>query len=105
MLFQQLMNKLNTYVLRQAAVPIRLQNPDEEELPDEIETVVLFAVEFIHILDHCKRNLLLLFQEELLRTLAAYQMPAPRYRWRRSKWKRICPVALKEGKILQVSLQ
>ncbi|XP_077973287.1 adenylate kinase 9-like [Styela clava] len=77
MLFQQLVNKLDTYVLRRAAVPMRLQNPDEEELPDEIET------------------------EELLRTLAAYQMPAPRYRWRRSKWGRICPVALKEGSILQ----
>lgn len=38
-IFQQLVTKLETYVLRRAAVPMRLQNPDEEELPDEIETV------------------------------------------------------------------
>uniref|UniRef100_H2ZK25 Uncharacterized protein n=1 Tax=Ciona savignyi TaxID=51511 RepID=H2ZK25_CIOSA len=76
-LFQQLVSKLDSYSIRRPAVPSRLQNPDEEELPDEIET------------------------EELLRTLAAYQHPAPRYRWRRSKWGRLCPVALKEGNILQ----
>ncbi|XP_078492449.1 adenylate kinase 9 [Ciona intestinalis] len=76
-LFQQLVTKLDCYNIHRPAVPSRLQNPDEEELPDEIET------------------------EELLRTLAAYQNPAPRYRWRRSKWGRTCPVALKEGNILQ----
>jgi len=39
-MFQQLVTKLETYSLRPAAVPIRLQSADEEELPDEIETVV-----------------------------------------------------------------
>ncbi|XP_076819346.1 adenylate kinase 9-like isoform X2 [Clavelina lepadiformis] len=76
-LFKHLMKKLDTFSCRRAAVPIRLQSSDEDELPDEIET------------------------EELLRTLASYQITAPRYRWRRSKWGRLCPVALKEGNMLQ----
>ena len=38
-LFEQLINKLDTYSLRRAVVPIRLQSSEEEELPDEIETV------------------------------------------------------------------
>ncbi|VTJ71863.1 Hypothetical predicted protein [Marmota monax] len=40
-----------------------------------------------------------LFMDELFRTLSAYKLIAPRYRWRRSKWGRTCPVALKEGNI------
>lgn len=35
----QLMNKLETYTARRAVVPIRLQSTEEEELPDEIDTV------------------------------------------------------------------
>ncbi|XP_078504661.1 adenylate kinase 9 isoform X3 [Lissotriton helveticus] len=37
--------------------------------------------------------------EELFRTIASIQLVAPRYRWRRSRWARACPVALKEGNI------
>lgn len=40
-----------------------------------------------------------LYQEELLRTVAAYKLMAPRYRWHRSKWGRTCPVSLKDGNI------
>ncbi|XP_007484490.2 adenylate kinase 9 isoform X1 [Monodelphis domestica] len=61
--------------LRRAAVITRLQS-SEEELSDIMEN------------------------EELFRTLASYKLIAPRYRWRRSKWGRACPVALKEGNIL-----
>src|SRR4029434_5713057 len=38
-------------------------------------------------------------QEELLRSLSASRMLAPGMRWRRSRWGRACPVALKEGTI------
>merc|ERR1712183_737614 len=38
--------------------------------------------------------------DELLRTVASYQMAAPAHRWRRSKWSTYCPVALRDGKIL-----
>ncbi|NXC10014.1 KAD9 kinase, partial [Orthonyx spaldingii] len=39
-------------------------------------------------------------QDELFRALASYQLIAPRYRWRRSRWGQVCPVALKEGDIV-----
>jgi len=73
---QQLQSRLNCFVLRPAAVPMRLHDPEEEEIPEEIDT------------------------DELMRSLAPKQMVAPRYRWRRSKWLRNCPVALHEGNIV-----
>jgi len=63
-------------VLRPAACPIRLHDPEEEEIPEEIDT------------------------DELMRSLASKQMVAPRFRWRRSRWLRNCPVALQEGNII-----
>ncbi|XP_077031305.1 adenylate kinase 9 isoform X3 [Agelaius phoeniceus] len=38
--------------------------------------------------------------DELLRALSSYKLIAPRYRWRRSRWGQVCPVALKEGDIV-----
>lgn len=35
--------------------------------------------------------------EDMLRTLAALEMIAPGFRWRRSRWGRLCPVSLLEG--------
>lgn len=70
---QQLIQKLNCFVIRPAAVPIRLHDSEEEEIPEEVET------------------------DELMRSLAPKQMVAPRFRWRRSRWLRYCPVALYDG--------
>ncbi|NXB90870.1 KAD9 kinase, partial [Vidua chalybeata] len=39
-------------------------------------------------------------QDELFRSLSSYKLIAPRYRWRRSRWGQVCPVALKEGDIV-----
>uniref|UniRef100_A0A673XQZ8 Adenylate kinase 9 n=1 Tax=Salmo trutta TaxID=8032 RepID=A0A673XQZ8_SALTR len=39
--------------------------------------------------------------EELLRTMSSSKTVAPGFRWRRSRWCRACPVALKEGKIIK----
>ncbi|NXB65819.1 KAD9 kinase, partial [Struthidea cinerea] len=39
-------------------------------------------------------------QDELFRVLSSYKRIAPRYRWRRSRWGQVCPVALKEGDIV-----
>lgn len=75
-LHKELMSRLACFVLRPAAIPIRLQDGEEEELPDEIDT------------------------DDLLRSLAPKQMVAPRHRWRRSKWGRYCPVSLAEGNLL-----
>uniref|UniRef100_A0A8C4TXD1 Adenylate kinase 9 n=1 Tax=Falco tinnunculus TaxID=100819 RepID=A0A8C4TXD1_FALTI len=38
-------------------------------------------------------------QDELFRALSSYKLIAHRYRWRRSRWGQVCPVALKEGDI------
>ena len=72
------MMKLNTFKLNHALGPLRLQGGEEsEEISDDTET------------------------DDLLRTLAATEMVAPKFRWRRSKWGRACPVSLKEGNIVQ----
>ena len=42
-IFEQLLIKLDTYSVRRAMVPIRLQSNEEEELPDEIDTVFYFG--------------------------------------------------------------
>ena len=74
--------KLNTFKLNHALVPLRLQGGEEgEEISDDTET------------------------DDLLRTLAAAEMVAPKFRWRRSKWGRACPVALREGNIMQGNAQ
>ncbi|KAL9969395.1 hypothetical protein ACROYT_G021608 [Oculina patagonica] len=76
--FKSLMMKLNTFKLNHALVPLRLQGGEEgDEISDDTET------------------------DDLLRTLAATEMVAPKFRWRRSKWGRACPVSLKEGNIVQ----
>uniref|UniRef100_A0A8C2ZHF6 AAA+ ATPase domain-containing protein n=1 Tax=Cyclopterus lumpus TaxID=8103 RepID=A0A8C2ZHF6_CYCLU len=41
-----------------------------------------------------------LFQEDLLRIMSSSRTVSPGFRWRRSRWSRTCPVALKEGKII-----
>ncbi|XP_030346057.1 adenylate kinase 9 isoform X5 [Strigops habroptila] len=38
--------------------------------------------------------------DELFRVLSSYQLIARRYRWRRSRWGKACPVALKKGDIV-----
>ncbi|KAF7661399.1 hypothetical protein LDENG_00263080 [Lucifuga dentata] len=52
-------------------------NDDDEELPDEIDT------------------------GELMRSMCSSRVVVPGFRWRRSRWGRTCPVALKEGMIIQ----
>ncbi|XP_010120315.1 PREDICTED: adenylate kinase 9-like, partial [Chlamydotis macqueenii] len=38
--------------------------------------------------------------DELFRVLSSYKLIAHRYRWRRSRWGQVCPVALKKGDIV-----
>ncbi|KAJ8397627.1 hypothetical protein AAFF_G00436260 [Aldrovandia affinis] len=75
-LFVSVMSRLESMAVRRAVMPICLLQTEEEELPDEMET------------------------EELLRMLSGSKtIIAPGFRWRRSRWGRACPVALKEGKV------
>ncbi|NXK97456.1 KAD9 kinase, partial [Formicarius rufipectus] len=39
-------------------------------------------------------------QDEVFRVLSSFNLIAPRYRWRRSRWGQACPVALKKGDIV-----
>ncbi|XP_076873527.1 adenylate kinase 9 isoform X2 [Brachyhypopomus gauderio] len=76
-LFVSVVARLESMAVRRAAVPVRLLQLGEAELPEDIDT------------------------EELLRMLSSSRTVAPGFRWRRSRWGRTCPVALKEGKIIK----
>ncbi|XP_047243110.1 adenylate kinase 9 isoform X2 [Girardinichthys multiradiatus] len=70
------MTRLETMAIKRVAVPILLSQYVDEELPDTIDT------------------------EYLLRFMSTIRTAAPGFGWRRSRWGRTCPVALKEGKII-----
>ncbi|XP_015279090.1 PREDICTED: adenylate kinase 9-like, partial [Gekko japonicus] len=77
-LFTSVISRLQSMGLRNGAIITRLQSAEEE---------ILEGLE----------------NDEIFRALAAYKLVAPRYRWWRSKWGRICPVALKDGEIVMGS--
>ena len=71
------MTKLNTFVVNRAFTPLPLQgDEDSEEISRDADT------------------------DDLLRSLAAAELIAPRFRWRRSRWGRLCPVELYDGNIV-----
>lgn len=69
------MTKLNTFGLSRALTTLRLQTEDSEEISNDADA------------------------DDMLRSLAAAEMVAPRFRWRRSRWGRLCPVELYNGNI------
>ena len=73
----QLMSKLAALDLPRAQVPILLRCDDEA--PEELATEEL--------------------AENWLRRVREVNKPAAKFRWRRSKWGRYCPVALSQGEI------
>jgi len=81
-MIKTLILKLDGLAAKRAVVPLRLQGgEDQEDIPDDTET------------------------DDLLRSLAATEIVATGFRWRRSRWGRLCPVALYEGHITQGSPQ
>ncbi|XP_016527420.1 adenylate kinase 9 isoform X2 [Poecilia formosa] len=76
-LYLSVMARLGTMAIKPVPVPVLLSQHVEEELTDTIAT------------------------EDLLRFMTSIRIVAPGFRWRRSRWGRICPVALKEGNIIQ----
>ncbi|XP_075059003.1 adenylate kinase 9 isoform X2 [Mixophyes fleayi] len=74
-LFVSVLYHLESMGLRHGAVVMKLYNSEEVETLEGLE------------------------DDDILRTLSASRMIAPRYRWRRSRWCNLCPVALKEGYI------
>ncbi|KAM6915133.1 LOW QUALITY PROTEIN: adenylate kinase 9 [Xenentodon cancila] len=70
------MSRLESMAVKCVSVPVLLQINDDEELPEGISTT------------------------DLLRIMASCRTVAPGFRWRRSRWGRTCPVALKESKVI-----
>ncbi|KAG8123953.1 hypothetical protein E2320_019386, partial [Naja naja] len=79
-LFKSVITRLESMGQRYGALITKLQSADEEML-DSLEN------------------------DELFRVLASYKLVGPRHRWRRSKWGRACPVALKDGKMYLLSTE
>nr|XP_056712755.1 adenylate kinase 9 [Euleptes europaea] len=77
-LFTAVIAHLQSMGLRNGAILTRLQSA-EEEMMEGLEN------------------------DEIFRALASCKLVAPRYRWRRSRWGRACPVALKDGKFVMGS--
>nr|XP_023692139.1 adenylate kinase 9 isoform X1 [Paramormyrops kingsleyae] len=78
-LFLSVVSRLESMAARRAPAPVQLlQEEEEEEMPQTgVDT------------------------DKLLRDLSACKPVAPGLRWRRSRWGCFCPVALREGTILQ----
>ncbi|XP_041873227.1 adenylate kinase 9-like isoform X9 [Corvus kubaryi] len=74
--FEAVVGRLQSMDVQNAAPITRLKSEQEEETLEG------------------KQN------DELFRALSSYKLIAPRYRWRRSRWGQVCPVALKEGDIV-----
>ncbi|XP_032071185.1 adenylate kinase 9 [Thamnophis elegans] len=74
-LFKSVIARLESMGQRNGALITKLQSGDEE------------------LLDGLENG-------ELFRVLSSYKLVGPRHRWRRSKWGRACPVALKDGEII-----
>ena len=70
------MTKLNTFGISRALTTLRLQDEESDEISNDADT------------------------DDMLRSLASSEMIAPRFRWRRSRWGRLCPVELYNGNIV-----
>ncbi|XP_061900631.1 adenylate kinase 9-like isoform X1 [Entelurus aequoreus] len=68
------LSRLGSMAIQRVSIPVVLHQ--DKELPEDIDT------------------------EDLLRFMSSTRMMVPGFRWRRSRWGRICPVALKEGRFL-----
>ncbi|XP_054857615.1 adenylate kinase 9 isoform X2 [Eublepharis macularius] len=85
---------------------------DGNKSPDELFTAVIVRLQYMGLRNGAlitrlqsaeEETLEGLENDEIFRALAAYKLVAPRYRWRRSRWGRACPVALKDGEIVMGS--
>ncbi|NXP37779.1 KAD9 kinase, partial [Leiothrix lutea] len=74
---------------------------DGSQQPDRVFEVSKLKKAYVASDKNCTCNYgCLNKQDELFRALSSYKLIAPRYRWRRSRWGQVCPVALKEGDIV-----
>jgi len=90
---QQLLDRLHCFPIQPAVLPALLsEQPESQEEEEGEETEPPPEAESEPAED--------METAELMRTLAAKLTPFARYRWRRSRWLRHCPVALADGKVV-----
>ncbi|KAK7907798.1 hypothetical protein WMY93_016410 [Mugilogobius chulae] len=70
-----IISRLESMAIHRPSLPVHLSNEDDS-LPEDIDT------------------------EDLMRIMSSSKVVAPGFRWRWSRWRRACPVALKEGKLV-----
>ncbi|XP_034755966.1 adenylate kinase 9 isoform X5 [Etheostoma cragini] len=70
------MSRLGSMAIKRVSIPLLLHQTDDEELPEDIDT------------------------EDLMRVMSSSRTVAPSFNWKRSRWGRTCPVALREGQVI-----
>ncbi|XP_037607172.1 adenylate kinase 9 [Sebastes umbrosus] len=70
------MSRLGSMAIKRVPIPVILHQTDDEELEEDIHT------------------------DDLVRIMSSSRTAAPGFGWRRSRWGRTCPVALREGKVI-----
>ncbi|KAM9354982.1 adenylate kinase 9 [Pholidichthys leucotaenia] len=75
-LLSSVMSRLGSLAVKPVSIPVCLNEFDDKELPDELDTVDIFRI------------------------MSSTRTVAPGFRWRRSRWGGTCPVALKEGEVI-----
>jgi len=84
-ILQELLQRLSCFTIRPAVLPTLLsEQPEDQPEEDIVEEMEPEDVE----------------TEELMRSAASKLTPSARFRWRRSRWLRYCPVALADGMLL-----
>ena len=87
-LIQQLLERLNNFQIRKAIKPKRLTDaPEQTSTEEEDGTVVQPQLDPVDA-------------EDLLQAACILERITPKYKWRRSKWLKYCPVSLRNGTII-----
>ena len=85
---QQVSDRLSCFPIRPAVLPTVLSEPPEEQAEeDDEEPMEAEPTEELET-------------DELMRSMATRLTPSARFRWRRSRWLRTCPVALADGHLV-----
>lgn len=90
---QQLMAILSNYPIHPTVLPIPLVDVNEPEEGEEEEESGAEGGEEEELVEDLET-------EDLMRTYGSKKAPGSKYRWRRSRFLRTCPVALADGDVV-----
>jgi adenylate/nucleoside-diphosphate kinase len=83
-LIKQLMDRLDVFIIRKATKSLRLNDPVEVQSDED------GVVQQLEPID----------AEELMQSVTVQARISPKFKWRRSKWLKYCPVSLRNGSIV-----